>query len=214
MLKTVENTSASSKNVICVCQHPYDEEYDSLTGCDNASCQFGWLHYSCIGIKKAPRGTWYCQEGTQGYMVLSGRHPGVHGTVRKAPRSTWYCQEGTQGYIVLSGRHPWVHGTVRKAPRGTWYCQEGTQGYMVLSGRHPGVHGTVRKTPRGTWYCQEGTQGYMVLSRVSVSLLHCRVKQLPELHVDIVTFIAYSNNVTLHTFKLRVHYLHMSMLQT
>lgn len=43
----------------CFCQQP---EFGKMIGCDNDFCQYEWFHYPCVGIKRKPRGRWYCSE--------------------------------------------------------------------------------------------------------------------------------------------------------
>ena len=44
--------------VYCVCQGRV--QGGCMIGCDNPSCKYQWFHYQCIGIKRAPKGSWYC----------------------------------------------------------------------------------------------------------------------------------------------------------
>ena len=55
-------TSAGKSDLICVCQQAYDEYGDNVIGCDNDKCQYGWLHYSCVNLKKVPKGAYFCPE--------------------------------------------------------------------------------------------------------------------------------------------------------
>ena len=38
------------------------EEYGKMIQCDNPSCKFVWFHYACVGIKRAPKGCFECQQ--------------------------------------------------------------------------------------------------------------------------------------------------------
>lgn len=48
--------------VYCVCQRP---SFGNMVACDNPGCQFEWFHYSCVGLKEPPTGTWYCPDCTK-----------------------------------------------------------------------------------------------------------------------------------------------------
>ena len=43
----------------CVCKKPSEGD---MIACDNANCKIEWFHFDCVGIRKAPRGKWYCLE--------------------------------------------------------------------------------------------------------------------------------------------------------
>lgn len=30
--------------------------------CDNPSCEKEWFHFHCVGLKKQPKGVWFCSE--------------------------------------------------------------------------------------------------------------------------------------------------------
>ncbi len=45
--------------VYCVCQQ---EEYGKMIQCENQTCKYEWFHYSCIGLRRAPKGSWYCND--------------------------------------------------------------------------------------------------------------------------------------------------------
>jgi hypothetical protein len=33
-----------------------------MIGCDNDDCRIQWFHLACVGLKRAPSGSWYCNE--------------------------------------------------------------------------------------------------------------------------------------------------------
>lgn len=33
-----------------------------MIACDNSECSFEWYHYSCVGIKRRPKGSWLCPK--------------------------------------------------------------------------------------------------------------------------------------------------------
>ncbi|XP_078610518.1 uncharacterized protein LOC144881370 [Branchiostoma floridae x Branchiostoma japonicum] len=41
----------------CSCQKP---AYGRMVKCDNNECESEWFHYKCVGIKRKPRGHWFC----------------------------------------------------------------------------------------------------------------------------------------------------------
>ena len=51
---------ASTSQIICVCKQPEGND-DNVIGCDNPSCEYKWFHFSCIKMKRPPKGEWYCK---------------------------------------------------------------------------------------------------------------------------------------------------------
>lgn len=45
--------SQNHSNVFCFCQ---GLESGKMVACDGAACQFKWFHFSCVGMKRAPKG--------------------------------------------------------------------------------------------------------------------------------------------------------------
>ncbi|OAA64067.1 PHD finger domain protein [Cordyceps fumosorosea ARSEF 2679] len=41
----------------CLCHHV---SYGDMVACDNDNCPYEWFHWSCVGLKSEPNGTWYC----------------------------------------------------------------------------------------------------------------------------------------------------------
>lgn len=41
----------------CVCQ---SVSYGDMVACDNEGCKLEWFHWSCVGLKSEPVGTWIC----------------------------------------------------------------------------------------------------------------------------------------------------------
>jgi putative phage-type endonuclease len=54
-----DDQSNESKELYCFCQK---EAYGKMIACDNQNCNNEWFHYQCVGIKRKPRGDWYCKE--------------------------------------------------------------------------------------------------------------------------------------------------------
>lgn len=56
----VTSTSTySAPTLYCSCRR---EEHGKMIQCENPTCKYGWYHYSCIGMKRAPKGSWYCEQ--------------------------------------------------------------------------------------------------------------------------------------------------------
>jgi inhibitor of growth protein 3 len=41
----------------CLC---HNVSYGDMVACDNDNCPYEWFHWSCVGLKSEPNGTWYC----------------------------------------------------------------------------------------------------------------------------------------------------------
>ena len=46
----------------CFCGRP---TFGEMIACENPSCACLWYHYQCVGLVKAPAGTWYCPDCLQ-----------------------------------------------------------------------------------------------------------------------------------------------------
>lgn len=46
-------------HIYCICQRP---AFGEMVGCDNDSCPKEWFHLTCVGLTKAPEGSWFCPE--------------------------------------------------------------------------------------------------------------------------------------------------------
>lgn len=46
-------------DLYCICQKNTNED---MIGCDNQTCKFQWFHFSCVGLKEQPVGSWYCTD--------------------------------------------------------------------------------------------------------------------------------------------------------
>ena len=56
-----EEPVSSQGNVWCVCR---GEESGRMIACDHQGCSVEWFHYACVGIKRKPKGSWFCPECT------------------------------------------------------------------------------------------------------------------------------------------------------
>ncbi|KAL2207173.1 hypothetical protein CC79DRAFT_1341907 [Sarocladium strictum] len=41
----------------CLCQNV---SHGDMVACDNDNCPYEWFHWTCVGLKSEPTGTWYC----------------------------------------------------------------------------------------------------------------------------------------------------------
>jgi hypothetical protein len=58
-----DEAASGSGEVFCKCKKP---SYGQMVGCDGPYCMYagadgtGWFHYACVGLKKQPKGDWFC----------------------------------------------------------------------------------------------------------------------------------------------------------
>ncbi|XP_041459979.1 uncharacterized protein LOC121411367 [Lytechinus variegatus] len=52
-----EGDDEAEEDDYCICHRG---EYGRMIGCDNVACIQQWFHYECVGIRRKPRGSWYC----------------------------------------------------------------------------------------------------------------------------------------------------------
>ena len=57
--RKLEFDQSNKRIVHCVCRRP---EFGNMIYCDNSSCRIGRYHYSCVNIRRAPRGKWFCKD--------------------------------------------------------------------------------------------------------------------------------------------------------
>ena len=53
------STPCITEKLYCTCQKPASGR---MVGCDNSKCRMEWFHFGCVGLKRKPRGKWYCPE--------------------------------------------------------------------------------------------------------------------------------------------------------
>ncbi|VEU22007.1 DEKNAAC103039 [Brettanomyces naardenensis] len=58
---SVEQVPAVDKNIYCFCRLP---SFGRMICCDNASCEYQWFHYKCVGLftDPDPKKKWFCSE--------------------------------------------------------------------------------------------------------------------------------------------------------
>lgn len=59
MTHQLQGTQSAEVKVYCFCQKG---EHGKMIQCDSPTCKYVWFHFSCIGLKRSPKGSWYCQE--------------------------------------------------------------------------------------------------------------------------------------------------------
>ncbi|EQK99337.1 zinc finger domain-containing protein [Ophiocordyceps sinensis CO18] len=53
----------------CLC---HNVSYGDMVACDNNdNCPYEWFHWSCVGLKSEPNGTWYCPVCTEKFQKKS-----------------------------------------------------------------------------------------------------------------------------------------------
>ena len=58
-LKHDDDDSDEENQVYCTCQK---RSTGRMIACDNRQCKHKWFHYKCVGIKRAPKGDWFCTD--------------------------------------------------------------------------------------------------------------------------------------------------------
>jgi len=59
MLPKADASNGASEEIFCTCRQV---SYGEMVACDNVDCHYQWFHYSCVGIKRPPKGKWYCED--------------------------------------------------------------------------------------------------------------------------------------------------------
>ena len=59
--KTKKADKENTTKTFCICNGP---ETGDMIGCDNPNCNTGnqWFHFTCVKIKRAPKGRWLCRN--------------------------------------------------------------------------------------------------------------------------------------------------------
>lgn len=53
----VDDEDEGDERKYCLCQNV---SYGDMAACDNDDCPYEWFHWSCVGLKSEPKGSWYC----------------------------------------------------------------------------------------------------------------------------------------------------------
>ena len=51
-----DSNNEHSQKLYCSCKRP---SFEPMIACDGKDCQVEWYHYVCVGITRAPKGSWY-----------------------------------------------------------------------------------------------------------------------------------------------------------
>ncbi|EEY19753.1 conserved hypothetical protein [Verticillium alfalfae VaMs.102] len=57
-----DDDDAGDDKKYCTCQNV---SFGDMVACDNDDCPYEWFHWSCVGLKSEPNGTWYCPVCTE-----------------------------------------------------------------------------------------------------------------------------------------------------
>jgi hypothetical protein len=57
------DVDVAGESVYCLCRKN-DSGHGLMIGCDGASCEIEWFHFSCVGLVARPAGDWYCPSCT------------------------------------------------------------------------------------------------------------------------------------------------------
>ena len=55
-------TSVATESVYCYCRC---EEYGKMIQCENKRCKIVWFHFTCVGLRRTPKGQWFCPDCQQ-----------------------------------------------------------------------------------------------------------------------------------------------------
>jgi inhibitor of growth protein 3 len=58
----VDDEEGGDDRKYCVCQ---SVSYGDMVACDNEQCPYEWFHWTCVGLKSEPVGTWICPVCTK-----------------------------------------------------------------------------------------------------------------------------------------------------
>lgn len=62
MADAEDDEEAGDDKKYCLC---HNVSYGDMVACDNDNCPYEWFHWSCVGLKSEPNGTWYCPVCTE-----------------------------------------------------------------------------------------------------------------------------------------------------
>lgn len=58
VMDTADSAGADSKQY-CICRGVSSGE---MVGCEGKHCSIEWFHFACVGLTKAPEGSWFCND--------------------------------------------------------------------------------------------------------------------------------------------------------
>jgi len=56
---SVDSPPTTESLLYCFCQK---EESGKMIMCEGTHCPYTWFHFECVGIKRIPRGSWFCSD--------------------------------------------------------------------------------------------------------------------------------------------------------
>ncbi|KAH3671419.1 hypothetical protein WICMUC_004643 [Wickerhamomyces mucosus] len=56
---TKQEQEQEKEPLYCICKRPSEGD---MVACDNPKCKMEWFHYECVGLKRPPRGEWFCPK--------------------------------------------------------------------------------------------------------------------------------------------------------
>lgn len=57
--QTLSSDCTNTEKTFCICNSVYSDD-ENWIGCDAKDCKWEWFHYTCVNVKRAPKGKWYC----------------------------------------------------------------------------------------------------------------------------------------------------------
>eukprot|EP00299_Pterocystis_sp_00344_P009357 c3915_g1_i1.p1 GENE.c3915_g1_i1~~c3915_g1_i1.p1 ORF type:complete len:166 (+),score=33.24 c3915_g1_i1:217-714(+) len=60
--KDVDMPIDPNEPTYCICHRV---SFGEMVACDNPECKVEWFHFECVGLKKQPKGRWFCPECTE-----------------------------------------------------------------------------------------------------------------------------------------------------
>jgi len=55
----VDASPSVESEVYCFCQR---EEFGKMIMYEGSHCPYTWFHFACVGIKRSPKGSWFCSD--------------------------------------------------------------------------------------------------------------------------------------------------------
>jgi len=77
--QTDTSNNDKAEETYCFCKQV---SYGHMICCDNSKCDFGWFHFSCVGLQHKPKGKWFCTD-----VCKDTQKPAPNGRGRKRRES-------------------------------------------------------------------------------------------------------------------------------
>lgn len=52
--------AVTDNKIYCTCRQP--DNGREMVACDSKTCKIEWFHLDCVGLKKVPKGKWFCES--------------------------------------------------------------------------------------------------------------------------------------------------------